>query len=185
MHVLLALDGTEVGERAAAAIAAWAAGDGARVTLFRVLHPSEVHGTLEMKNLTFGLTPQGTMSGQKLSVHEPLPTVSEDRSQAFARARSEREDALRAVAATWFPGIESDVCVVLGTDTAAAIVRAAKEHGADFIAMAARGRGGLGEALFGSVHEDVVRHSSVPVLVVGPGSAAPAATPEASSASRQ
>jgi nucleotide-binding universal stress UspA family protein len=38
--------------------------------------------------------------------------------------------------------------------------------------MAARRRGSLSERLFGSVHEDVVRHSPVPVLVVGPEAAA-------------
>ncbi len=49
---------------------------------------------------------------------------------------------------------------------AAAIVEAATESGADVIAMATHGRGGLGRLLLGSVAESVVRHARVPVLLV-------------------
>ena len=46
------------------------------------------------------------------------------------------------------------------------ILAAAKATGADLIAMAIRGRSGLGRALFGSVAESVLRASPVPVLLI-------------------
>jgi nucleotide-binding universal stress UspA family protein len=52
--------------------------------------------------------------------------------------------------------------------TARAILRYARSHGADLIAMATRGRGGLARLLRGSVAGRVVRGSAVPVLVVPP-----------------
>ncbi len=62
-----------------------------------------------------------------------------------------------------------------GVDTAWAIHRgrpaeeilaAARESGADLIAMATHGRTGLGRLLFGSVAEAVLRHAPVPVFMI-------------------
>jgi nucleotide-binding universal stress UspA family protein len=49
---------------------------------------------------------------------------------------------------------------------AAEIVAAAAAWGADLIAMATHGRGGLGRLLFGSVAEAVLRAAPVPVLMI-------------------
>jgi nucleotide-binding universal stress UspA family protein len=46
------------------------------------------------------------------------------------------------------------------------IVAAATRHGADLIAMASRGRGAIGRAIFGSVADRVARTATVPVLIV-------------------
>ena len=46
------------------------------------------------------------------------------------------------------------------------ILAAAQSTSADLIAMATRGRSGLGRALFGSVAESVLRSSPVPVLLI-------------------
>jgi nucleotide-binding universal stress UspA family protein len=46
------------------------------------------------------------------------------------------------------------------------ILAAAKESGADMIAMATHGRTGLGRLLFGSVAEAVLRQASVPVFMI-------------------
>jgi nucleotide-binding universal stress UspA family protein len=74
-----------------------------------------------------------------------------------------------------------------GVDTAWAIRRgrpaeeilaAARESGADLIAMATHGRTGLGRLLFGSVAEAVLRRAPVPVFMIReshPIAAAPAA----------
>jgi nucleotide-binding universal stress UspA family protein len=48
-------------------------------------------------------------------------------------------------------------------------VQEGRDSGVDFIAMATRARSPLGQALFGAVHEQVIREASVPVLLVGPG----------------
>lgn len=49
---------------------------------------------------------------------------------------------------------------------AKAIVQAARDFDADLICMATHGRSGLMNLLLGSVTEEVMRQSSVPVLVV-------------------
>ena len=46
------------------------------------------------------------------------------------------------------------------------IVAAARETGADLIAMSTHGRGGLGRLIFGSVAEAVLREAKIPVLLM-------------------
>lgn len=46
------------------------------------------------------------------------------------------------------------------------IVAAAREAGADLIAMTTHGRGGLGRIIFGSVAQDVLRHAEIPVFLM-------------------
>ena len=46
------------------------------------------------------------------------------------------------------------------------IVAAARETGADLIAMSTHGRGGLGRLVFGSVAQAVLRHVDMPVLLM-------------------
>ena len=46
------------------------------------------------------------------------------------------------------------------------ILEYANEHGIDIIVMGTHGRTGVKRALLGSVTEDVVRHSEIPVLTV-------------------
>ena len=46
------------------------------------------------------------------------------------------------------------------------IVAAARETGADLIAMSTHGRGGLGRLVFGSVAQAVLRHVETPVLLI-------------------
>lgn len=52
------------------------------------------------------------------------------------------------------------------------IIRYAREKGFDKVVMGTHGRGGLLEALLGSVAHDVVKHSAVPVTLVKPAPAA-------------
>jgi nucleotide-binding universal stress UspA family protein len=46
------------------------------------------------------------------------------------------------------------------------ILAAAKESGAELIAMATHGRTGIGRLLFGSVAETVLRHAPVPIFMI-------------------
>jgi nucleotide-binding universal stress UspA family protein len=62
-------------------------------------------------------------------------------------------------------GIRVDTRVHRGLP-AEEIAAAAKEEGADLIAMSTHGRSGLGRLLFGSVAEAVLRHSDVPVFLM-------------------
>jgi nucleotide-binding universal stress UspA family protein len=49
------------------------------------------------------------------------------------------------------------------------IVNAADEHGCDLIFMASHGRRGLSRLLAGSVTQNVLAYSSIPVMVLRPG----------------
>ena len=171
MKVLLALECSPIGESAAEAISEWALASGAEVHLLTVLHPKDIHETVGKSGYTHTLTPQGTPSGQLLSgLKDPMPPVAEDRTQALSRAHEEREDYLRAIASARFAGLNAKVEVFDSSETAESIIAVAARENADFIAMATRGRSGIGQALFGTIHEEVVRHAAVPVLLVGPGS---------------
>ena len=55
---------------------------------------------------------------------------------------------------------------VRGGDPAQEIVAAARDAGADLIAMSTHGRGGLGRLIFGSVAEAVLREAKLPVLLM-------------------
>jgi nucleotide-binding universal stress UspA family protein len=65
-------------------------------------------------------------------------------------------------------GVTVEVVVRAGT-AATEIIGGAAAAGADLIAMATRGRGGLTRALLGSVAERVVKDSPTPVLLLRPG----------------
>ena len=58
--------------------------------------------------------------------------------------------------------------VVESGHAAQVILQAAKSMGADLIAMSTHGRSGLSHLLLGSVTEEVLRRSPVPVLVIKP-----------------
>lgn len=61
-------------------------------------------------------------------------------------------------------GIEVDVQVVSAESPAKGIVEYAKEHGVDLIALSTHGRTGFRRLALGSVAEEVLRLSPVPVL---------------------
>lgn len=56
--------------------------------------------------------------------------------------------------------------VLMGTSTPQSILSAADDNEVDLIVMSTHGRSGLGRFVFGSVAEKVVRHASMPVLLI-------------------
>jgi nucleotide-binding universal stress UspA family protein len=70
-----------------------------------------------------------------------------------------------------------NTAVVPGLD-ADGILERARSEGADLIVMVTHGRGPVGRALLGSMADQVVRRSAVPVLLVGPDEAVPGLLPE-------
>jgi nucleotide-binding universal stress UspA family protein len=85
------------------------------------------------------------------------------------RTTEAAESALRAVRERIPPeaGLV-EIGVVEHESPAGGLLQQASQTGADLIAMATHGRGGLRRLLFGSVAERVVRDSAVPVLVYRP-----------------
>lgn len=63
-------------------------------------------------------------------------------------------------------GVSAELAV-RGGDPAATIVETADEEAIDLVVIGTRGRTGLPRVVFGSVAEEVVRSSSVPVMTVG------------------
>lgn len=180
MRVLIALDGSKTGERAATAVAAWAHSARVELHLISVVHPDDLHGTTQRVRPAEFYSPPGTESGHIPPVSsdfagqvlvpgaDPEPRALETREQTLERARTQRADYLHAIASNYFDGLSAEVHVEFSEQVAAAIVKAAAGLGVDFIAMGTHGRSGVRHVLVGSVAEQVLRQSTVPVLVVGP-----------------
>jgi nucleotide-binding universal stress UspA family protein len=168
MKVLVALDRTETAAEAARALSGWAKEARPEIHVLHVFHPDDIPPTPAPTGFVHAITPAGTLSGQALPVREPLAHMAEDRTQAIARTEAEATDFLREIVSRHLAGLNVTFHVEPSSNTADAIISAAERLDADFVAMAARGRTGLGRTLFGSVHEDVVRRCRVPVLLVGP-----------------
>jgi nucleotide-binding universal stress UspA family protein len=85
----------------------------------------------------------------------------------FAKAHEAADGRLRAVAKQMSDGGAKsvDVQVVHASDTAAAIVRFARDNDVDMIAMSTRGHAGLKRLVLGSVAAGVVREADLPVLL--------------------
>jgi len=97
----------------------------------------------------------------------------------FEARRREAEEYLAPIsAALRSQGVDTAWAIRRGRP-AEEILAAARESGANLIAMATHGRTGLGRLLFGSVAEEVLRHAPVPVFMIRaphPIVAAPAAS---------
>ena len=63
-----------------------------------------------------------------------------------------------------------DLRVMVGVDPAVEIGQMVGDHPASLVCMGSHGRSGIGEALLGSVADDVVRAATAPVVLVGPHS---------------
>ena len=199
MRILIACDGSDIAESAAAVVSSWGAEATGDVHLLSVLDPTDLHGVARSDHASplFMGTPtaQGAViaSPGRATVAPEEPNLlggdaaaqqaaldqAEDRTQAIDRARSEHFDYLRAVASTYFPGHEVEVNIAFSNDAGEAIAIEAGQINADLIAVGSHGRSGLSHILVGSVAEKLVRDGPVPVLVVGPAarerlSAAPA-----------
>jgi len=95
-----------------------------------------------------------------LRVLDPKKTTDE------AAERKEAEEHLQGLAREFDrKGIETLLLVEKG-DPVDEILKTARFHGADLIAMTTHGRSGLGRLVTGSVTEEVLRRATTPLLVV-------------------
>lgn len=65
-------------------------------------------------------------------------------------------------------GIEASYCVMVG-DPAESIKSCSRKEKVDLIIMNTHGKGWLKRAIVGSVTDDIIRNSTVPVLIIRPG----------------
>src|SRR5438128_346968 len=145
-HILVPLDGSELGEAALAHAEGLARKLGSRVLLVRVA------------NLP------ATLIGEVAPMGGPMPPeLIED---AITAETDEARDYLTKIAQRLKDdGIAAEWEVVEG-DPGRAIVETAHQRGADLIAMATHGRSGLPRLFLGSVADRVLRESHLPVLLV-------------------
>jgi len=65
-------------------------------------------------------------------------------------------------------GIETEVVVKQGVQIGEEIINYARQNSIDLIAIATHGRTGIGRAVFGSIADHLLHHSSLPMLVIKP-----------------
>ena len=141
-HILIATDGSPIGNKAARAGVALAKALGARVTAYHAveeLQPLYVEGYMMDQAMMDDLDARAKALGEK-------------RVQAIAKiakAAGVRFNALVRKANTAYEGI----------------IAAARKQRCDVIFMASHGRRGLSRLMMGSVTQQVLTHSKIPVVV--------------------
>lgn len=139
LHVLCPVDGSDASLLALHVAARLAAEQKAKLTVCSVADP------VKASVMAFG-DPQGTALC--------LETLD---SEANATAQQ---------AAKLVGDIVSPEVVALEGQAADAILEYAKQSGCDLIVMGSHGRSGIPRAVLGSIAEQVLRHSTVPVMII-------------------
>lgn len=140
-QIVVALDGSGLAEAALGQAERFARSMGASLLLVRAV------------------VPPATLYGGEF-VPGGLPVLE----QLEAEARQYLESAAERIREG---GMQVGVAVAVGAP-ADVILNAARENGADLIAMTTHGRSALSRWMFGSVADALVRHGGVPVLVIRP-----------------
>jgi nucleotide-binding universal stress UspA family protein len=143
-HILIATDGSDVGERGVEHGVAIAKALGARVTIITVTEPYPI-ATGEFAYIPSDATMETYVTSQREAAASRL---------AAAKAAADRA------------GVAAETLHVSDAQPAEAILDAAKTRGCDLIVMGSHGRRGLGRLLLGSKTYEVVSHGHTPVLVV-------------------
>lgn len=144
-HILIATDGSDVGQKGLDHGLSLAKALGARITVVTVTEPFPI-----ATGGDFGYVPSASVitdyrAGQKDTANAIL-----------ARAKQAAEQA----------GVPVETVHVADTPPAEAIIDTAKSRNCDLITMGSHGRRGLGRLVLGSKTSEVVTHGHVPVLVV-------------------
>ena len=167
MRLLLALDGHADHENAAHAVRGLAEACSASVYLLNVLNPNDVHASMEHQSAP-PVTPTYTLTGTRVpGAVQEYPRVAEDRAAAFAAIEAERSDYLKDAAGRWFTGRTVEVRVEEHEHTADAILAEAHRVAADLIVLASYHHS-MVDRIRGALHEEVIKRSPVPVVIVGP-----------------
>ena len=153
-RILVPLDGSPLAESVLEHVTPIAEKFGAEIVLLQVVS-------------TFAEIVSKTMPRESF----PSPTL-QDMSVEAAQAQ---HDAEQATATSYLEkqrqsltskGLKASVDVREGPAPAAVIIAVALDRDCDLIAMSSHGRSGLGRAVFGSVTDDVLRNSPLPLLLI-------------------
>src|SRR4051812_5867922 len=156
--ILVPMDGSPLAEVVLAQVSALAEKFDSEVVLLEV-----VHSLTELLAESVPYTPMMTTpAAAEIAVDAAQEAHEAESEHASDYLRSQRDALVTA-------GRRASVQVVEGTP-GEAILKAASDFGCDLIAMSTHGRSGIGRALFGSVADHIVRHSTIPLLVIRPQS---------------
>lgn len=160
--ILVTVDGSEASEAILPQVER-AADSGTEIILFTVQMIPEARAVGVGPTVVAGVAaPGGT-------VNMPAPRVLESTGQAVERVRDEQTIYLNRLAEPLRKaGLSVKICVAFGWDPGEVIVSAAREQDVDAIFMATHGRTALGQIVFGSVAEYVLRAGVRPVFLVRP-----------------
>lgn len=146
-HILVPLDGSEEAETILDVAVAFGEVFGARFTLARVVHyPAEV---------------VSSYMPDTVHISEEIVENGKEEARAYLEGVSRK---LRDA------GQEVEIDVQVDVHPASGIQRAAEEAGADLVALATHGRGGVERTLVGSVADKLIRSTHLPTLVIRPPS---------------
>jgi nucleotide-binding universal stress UspA family protein len=142
-HILIPTDGSEIAEKAVNAGIALAAEIGARVTGYHAQEPVPVH-----------------IYGEGYVANKKMAAEFERRAGEFAARTLEKIEAAAKAAGVPFKALVTKSAVPYR-----GIIDAAEKQGCDVIAIGSHGHRGLSRLLLGSVTQEVLTHSKIPVLV--------------------
>ncbi|HZT83669.1 MAG TPA: universal stress protein [Gemmataceae bacterium] len=145
-HFLLPLDGSPLAERALGPATDLARLAGATCTLLRVVVPQTAHA--------YDLEWTGA-----IGMDEDLLRRDKDAAETYLE---------RVARQLGEQGLTAEVRVVTHSRPAEAILEAGRSTGADLVALATHGYGGVKRVLLGSVADKVLRGATTPVLVYRP-----------------
>ncbi|MEP7214806.1 MAG: universal stress protein [Anaerolineaceae bacterium] len=166
MKILVCLDGSGTASRVLPAVArTLAALPAAELHLLQVLNPDVVRGRAATD--TADVADAAILSVRATAVTQ-FPRVVEDHGSAMERIRLETTEELQRLARERFPQATVVTHIEWSHHPAQKIVQAGTALDVDVIAMATHGRSGVSHLVTGSVTEQVLRTSTIPVLVVGP-----------------
>ena len=141
-HILVATDGSEASEHAAALAASLARTHGAQITAVYVVDPYPY-----------------------LGVGESNPYGFESYMAAARQVAASTHNKVAALCAAEKPEVKMQASMVEGVSVTAGILQSAKDHGADLIVIGSHGRSGIRRLMLGSVSNKIVAESHIPVLV--------------------
>jgi nucleotide-binding universal stress UspA family protein len=142
-HILIPTDGSEIAEKAVNAGIALAAEIGAKVTGYHAQEPVPVH-----------------IYGEGYVANKKMAAEFERRAGEFAHRTLEKIEAAAKAAGVPFKALVTKSAVPYR-----GIIDAAEKQGCDVIAIGSHGHRGLSRLLLGSVTQEVLTHSKIPVLV--------------------
>jgi nucleotide-binding universal stress UspA family protein len=160
-HILVPLDGSELAESVLPQVEALAGKFGSRVTLLRAAATAADY--VGADDLTpSGVAPLAGTYNSPLLVEAELDYAAQWAEQSHQSAT----EYLAAVAKRLSDGGLAAETALVDDPAGPAIITWAGANGVDLIAMTTHGRSGLGRLLMGSVADNVVRHTTCPVLLV-------------------